>query len=167
MQKQISYPKLVSRLFAITLDFALLTPVSWPIANFVNKKLIVWQYKDFLISEGVNLNNGSEIVQALSVVAVQDPLRLFGVIIQTNIAPLIVAALYFICFWYYLGCTPGKYFIKMRIVDEKTHKKPKLSQLIIRFCGYALALVGIWFIAFDKRNRALHDRISGTIVIKS
>ncbi|CAN0568580.1 unnamed protein product, partial [Ectocarpus sp. 12 AP-2014] len=44
---------------------------------------------------------------------------------------------------------------------------PTTFQLIKRFLGYITALIGIWTILFSKKGLALHDKIAGTVVIKS
>ena len=75
-------------------------------------------------------------------------------------------AICFIGCWYRFGCTPIKYLMGMRIVDQDTLTKPKLSNLIWRFVGYGLFIIGIWWVIFTKRNQALHDKLGHTVVVK-
>ena len=79
----------------------------------------------------------------------------------------ILMGTYFVNFWKYLGATPGKLVMGMKIVDATTLERPTTYQLIKRFCGYLTALFGIWSILFTAHRQALHDKMSSTIVIKS
>jgi hypothetical protein len=74
---------------------------------------------------------------------------------------------YFITFWRKFGATPGKMFLRMKIVDADTLERPSLRNLTKRFLGYITAIIGIWSIVFSKRSMAIHDKIANTIVIKS
>lgn len=57
--------------------------------------------------------------------------------------------------------------MRMRIVNSEDYSAPTTFQLIKRFLGYITALIGIWTILFTKKGLALHDKIAGTIIIKS
>ncbi len=107
---------------------------------------------------------GSKKPELVQNVTASSVFTLFILMLIINFA---LAATYFIGFWVYLGATPGKMVMHMKIVDAVTLEKPSKWQLIKRFCGYVLVLVGIWFILFSKQRQALHDKIAGTAVIKS
>lgn len=72
-------------------------------------------------------------------------------------------------FWILWLATPGKLMMDCRIVDATTLGKAKPSQLFIRYLGYILSALplglGFLWIIFDKRNQALHDKLSHTLVI--
>jgi uncharacterized RDD family membrane protein YckC len=74
---------------------------------------------------------------------------------------------YFVFFWRKFGATPGKIIMRMRVVNAEDYSTPTTFQLIKRFLGYITALIGIWAILFSKKGLALHDKIAGTVVIKS
>lgn len=59
-----------------------------------------------------------------------------------------------------------KYMLGMKIVDAETGNNPKLVNLIWRFLGYSLFIIGIWFIIFTKKKQALHDKLGKTMVVK-
>jgi uncharacterized RDD family membrane protein YckC len=80
---------------------------------------------------------------------------------------LIAMTIYFILSWKLWGCTPAKYVMRMRVVDQKTFEKPTIYQLLLRFISYTLCIFGIWFIFFTKQKQALHDKIAGTVVISA
>ena len=74
-----------------------------------------------------------------------------------------------IIFWIYKSATPGKIALKLKIVDAKTGGKPTAGQLIGRYLGYYLSaipfLLGIIWVAFDKKKQGWHDKLAGTLVI--
>lgn len=161
MNKQIIYPKLIPRLFASCLDLFLLSMLTTPITTFMLSRLSLLFFKaniaDILIM-------GSRKPELLQHVTANGVFTLFILMLIIN---FVLVAAYFIGFWIYCGATPGKLIMHMKIVDAITLEKPSKWQLVKRFCGYALVLVGIWFILFSKQRQALHDKIAGTVVIKS
>jgi uncharacterized RDD family membrane protein YckC len=76
-----------------------------------------------------------------------------------------------ILFWIYRQATPGKMAIHARIVDEKTGGKPSTGQLIGRYLGYYVSalplLLGLIWVAFDPRKQGFHDKLAGTLVVRS
>ncbi len=81
------------------------------------------------------------------------------------VLPIIV-----ITFWIYYQATPGKMAVGAKIVDARTGGKPSNSQLIGRYFAYFVSILplmlGIFWIAFDKRKQGWHDKLAGTVVIK-
>ena len=82
-----------------------------------------------------------------------------------NILIIITMFLYFSLFPYYTGYTIGKYIMRICIVKINDYSKPSLMQNIIRTIMYPIGLFSMPFMQFTKNKRALHDRISNTIVI--
>ena len=83
----------------------------------------------------------------------------------------ILPAIAVIIFWVYKSATPGKMATKLTIVDAKTGEKPSTGQFIGRYLAYyvsmiPLFLVIIW-VGIDKRKQGWHDKLAGTVVIKS
>lgn len=72
--------------------------------------------------------------------------------------------------WLRFSATPGKMTLKLKIVDIKTSEPISFWQAIIRYVGYLLAvfclLIGIIWIAFDKRKQGWHDKLASTAVIR-
>ena len=83
----------------------------------------------------------------------------------------ILPAIAVILFWVYRQATPGKMLIGAKIVDEKTLGKPSTGQLIGRYFAYYLStivlLLGFIWVGFDARKQGWHDKLAGTLVIKS
>ncbi len=83
------------------------------------------------------------------------------------VAPAVAVVL----FWIARQATPGKMAISARIVDAKTGGKPTTGQLIGRYFGYFVAMiplfVGILWVAFDPRKQGWHDKLAGTVVVRT
>lgn len=73
-------------------------------------------------------------------------------------------------FWIKKQATPGKMLLSLKIVDEKTLGEPSIFQYIMRMFGYFLSCLpfglGLVNVALNKRKRAWHDFLAGTVVIK-
>lgn len=83
----------------------------------------------------------------------------------------ILPAIAVIIFWVYKSATPGKMATKLTIVDAKTGEKPSTGQFIGRYLGYYVSMIplflGIIWVGIDKRKQGWHDKLAGTVVIKS
>ena len=76
-----------------------------------------------------------------------------------------------ILFWIYKSATPGKIMLSVKIVDVKTGEKPSTKQFIIRYLGYYVSLMplglGFFWIIWDEKKQGWHDKMAGTVVIRS
>ncbi len=83
----------------------------------------------------------------------------------------ILPAIAVIIFWVYKSATPGKMATKLTIVDAKTGEKPSTGQFIGRYLAYYVSIIplflGIIWVGIDKRKQGWHDKLAGTVVIKS
>ncbi len=83
----------------------------------------------------------------------------------------VLPAIAVILFWIYRQATPGKFAISARIVDARTGEKPSTGQLLGRYAGYYVAMLpfmlGILWVAFDPRKQGWHDKLAGTVVVRS
>jgi|TARA_B110000261_G_C12938488_1_gene299431 uncharacterized RDD family membrane protein YckC len=120
-----------------------------------------------LLLTPLSLGSGSLLVDDLSNPgALQDALiaSLPGALLES----LIIAAL-FIGFWIYFAATPGKLLVHSYIVDAKTLKRAKTSQLVIRYLGYFVSMLtfglGFIWIGIDSRKQSLHDKLASTVVV--
>ena len=88
----------------------------------------------------------------------------FGIVIY--VLPVIAI----IAFWTFKSATPGKMILKLVIVDEKTGGTPTISQWVVRYVGYYVAMLpfflGLAWVGIDKRKQGLHDKLSRTVVVK-
>lgn len=87
--------------------------------------------------------------------------------ILTWVAPAIAA----IVFWMYKQATPGKMVLSVRIVDATTGSPPSAGQCVGRYLAYYVSIIplalGFIWVAFDKRRQGWHDKLAGTVVIRS
>jgi uncharacterized RDD family membrane protein YckC len=83
----------------------------------------------------------------------------------------VLPAIAVILFWSYKSATPGKMATKLTIVDAKTGAKPSTGQFIGRYLGYYVSMIplflGIIWVGIDKRKQGWHDKLAGTVVIRS
>jgi len=75
-----------------------------------------------------------------------------------------------VIFWRkWRGATPGKKYVKIKVVDAKTYKDIDNKQAITRSLGYIVSifafLIGFLMVGFRKDKRGLHDLLAGTVVI--
>lgn len=72
-------------------------------------------------------------------------------------------------FWLYRSATPGKIWLKAKIVDEDSLGKPQLWQWIVRYLGYYVSMlvlfIGFFWIAWDPRKQGFHDKLARTVVV--
>ena len=168
-QKQIIYPSFITRIFSTSLDMFLLSVVLTPIMNMISKWLFLYQFKDFVINQGINMNDHNAITKAFNS---REFIEYFtwesflSYFIPILIIQFALIATYFVYFWHKLGFTPGKFILGIRVVDEDKLTKPLILQAFKRFISCTLAIIGIWFIPFTTKKQALHDKLAGTIVIK-
>lgn len=83
----------------------------------------------------------------------------------------VAPAIAIIVFWIYRQATPGKMAIRARIVDAKTGGKPSTGQLVGRYFGYYLSIIplflGLIWVGIDERKQGFHDKLAGTVVVRS
>ncbi len=95
-----------------------------------------------------------------------DPAKLFT---PSDLVQGIVGLVFVLGFWFYLSTTPGKLLFRAYIVDAETLRRPTRRQFVIRYVGYYVCILtlmlGILWVAFDRRKQGLHDKMAGTVVI--
>lgn len=70
------------------------------------------------------------------------------------------------------GATPGKKFMKIKVVDAKTGTTPSIIGVILRevvgkFISAIVLFLGFIWIFFDKNKQGWHDKIANTLVVKA
>lgn len=83
----------------------------------------------------------------------------------------VLPAIAVIIFWIYRSATPGKMITRLTIVDAKTGGKPSAGQFIGRYLAYYVSMIplflGFIWVGIDKRKQGWHDKLAGTVVIRS
>lgn len=76
-----------------------------------------------------------------------------------------------IAFWLYRQATPGKMVLSLRVVDATTGGPLSVGQSIGRYLGYYVSTIplfmGLIWVALDRRKQGWHDKLAGTVVIRS
>lgn len=80
----------------------------------------------------------------------------------------LVGSAYAIGFWSATGSSPGKAWFYARIATEGSGAPPSIGRSAARFLALFVSAIplmaGFVWIAVDRRRRAWHDRIAGTVV---
>ena len=77
-----------------------------------------------------------------------------------------------IVLWRYRSATPGLMLMSAKIVDAATLAPATVGKLSLRAVVLLvmwllfIPLIGVIWIAFDKRKRGWHDMIAGTVVVR-
>lgn len=76
-----------------------------------------------------------------------------------------------IAFWLYKQATPGKMAVSCKVVDADTGGPLTVGQSIGRYAAYYLSILplglGFIWVAFDRRKQGWHDKLAGTVVIRT
>jgi len=85
----------------------------------------------------------------------------------TWVAPAVAV----VAFWLYRQATPGKMALSVRVVDATTGNTLTIGQCIGRYLGYFVSTIpfglGLIWVAFDPKKQGWHDKLAGTVVIRS
>ncbi len=88
-------------------------------------------------------------------------------VLTTNIFPILIV----IIFWVFKSATPGKMILNIKIIDEKTGNNMSTGQSILRYFSYFISMLplflGFFWAGFDAKKQAWHDKIAGTVCIKT
>ncbi len=88
-----------------------------------------------------------------------------------DVVGYVVPVVLTIWFWLRFLGTPGKMLCRLQVVDAQMLSTLTLKQCIIRFLGYLPAtlvlLIGLLWVAFDRRKQGWHDKLAGSVVIRA
>jgi uncharacterized RDD family membrane protein YckC len=83
----------------------------------------------------------------------------------------VLPAVAVIAFWIVKQATPGKMVVSTRIVDAESGEPAGAGQLVGRYLAYFVATIplglGILWVAFDKKKQGWHDKLAGTVVVRT
>lgn len=83
----------------------------------------------------------------------------------------VAPAIAVIAFWLYRQATPGKMVLSLRVVDADTGGTLSVGQSVGRYLAYYVSMIplllGFIWVAFDRRKQGWHDKLAGTVVIRS
>lgn len=140
-QEEYEYAGFWIRVGASLIDVTLLLMVTLPLTLMIYGSEAVWNSEEIILGPADFLINYS--------------LPFFATII----------------FWMYKSATPGKMILKLKILDEKTGNKLTIGQSIGRYLAYFPAmlvlLLGIFWVAWDKKKQGWHDKLAKTVVVRN
>lgn len=74
-------------------------------------------------------------------------------------------------FWTVYKATPGKIMMGCHVVNAKNGQKLGIGRSIVRYIGYIVSTIplclGLFWVGIDKRKQGWHDKIAGTVVIRT
>ena len=152
-----------SRMLASVIDMALLMLLLWP---------FLMQFSNML-SGPYNPQDIANVFTALPDLAVVKRRALESGVLKRYLfdstLQIVAMGLVIVPFWVKVGATPGKYLLRMRVVDSQTLKPISTMHAILRYACYASSILtlglGILWIGLNKKKQGFHDLLSGTRVI--
>jgi uncharacterized RDD family membrane protein YckC len=82
----------------------------------------------------------------------------------------LIDLVYFVGFWAWRGQSPGMIPFNMRVVLADDGGKVDVVRALLRYVGliisFVVLLLGVIWIAFDRRKQGWHDKIAGTVVVR-
>ncbi|EDI1751953.1 RDD family protein [Salmonella enterica] len=83
----------------------------------------------------------------------------------------IVPAILTVILWRGFQATPGKMALRLRVLDAESGCPASTGQYIGRYLGYFVSIIpaglGLLWVAFDRRKQGWHDKLAGTVVVRS
>lgn len=87
-----------------------------------------------------------------------------------NAVGLLIDLIYFVGFWAWRGQSPGMIPFNMRVVMADDGGKVDIVRCLLRYVGllisFAILLLGVIWVGFDRRKQGWHDKIAGTVVVR-
>jgi uncharacterized RDD family membrane protein YckC len=86
---------------------------------------------------------------------------------------LVLPLLAMILLWRYRAATPGLMLLSAKIVDAETLVPATVGKLTLRavvlllMWMFVISLIGVLWIAFDRRKQGWHDKAAGTVVVRA
>ena len=100
-----------------------------------------------------------------------DPTRSFIAGPADFLISYVFPAVAVVLFWMYKQATPGKMAVAARVVDAETGNALTVGQAIGRYLAYFVSTIplglGLIWVAFDPKKQGWHDKLAGTVVIRS
>lgn len=143
-------------MFILLLPYPLLTEFAPGIAKYI--------YGDPEAVPMLHLVPGQPITNEMLLEALKD-----AMITPQSITSSLILLLLALVFWEKKAATPGKMILRQLIVDADTGAPINSRQSFIRMFGYFVSTIplglGFLWVAMNKRRRAWHDYMAGTVVV--
>lgn len=150
-----TYAGFVTRAAAFILDIIFIS---------ITVGVVNWFVRALLGFVGVNLSFCPPITGATFLRGLLCQIAAWTMLIFTISFPFI----YWIFFWTLSGQTPGKFFLRLRVIPEGGGRIT-LLRAVLRLIGYWASILTLGYgflkVLVEDRRRGMHDRIAGTCVI--
>jgi uncharacterized RDD family membrane protein YckC len=174
-EKQITYGGVNDRMFASTLDLAIL----YLVVSFFTRIVfeIIYpggsEYEKLMtqiVTDYPSLQGHLDQIFALAVGKYPERMHLvYNQMAFLAAFQFILLGFYFVPMTKIYGATFGKKIVGLKVVDNITGKEITYSQSVIRYIGYVPSALfvgfGIFSAAFNRKKRAWHDYAADTVVI--
>ena len=123
---------------------------------------------DALVIDVVSLAVAGVVALALSLFHLPHSVR--DVLVAVGAALAVVWSIaYFATFWSSTGQTPGNRLMRIRVLKADGLSPVSLRRALFRVAALVLSALllclGFLLVLVDRRRRALHDRLAGTVVV--
>lgn len=185
---EIIYGTLNDRVFANAVDTGIIIMLFFKVFYWISQ---------FVDDTGSNQLMNNAILQGAS----QDQLTriatdtdFFGNLFQSYALQLSFIGMIVVALWHYSATSPGKWLMRLRVVNEADGIPIKAGQAVLRYVsyfaspmlgltimlfllpiigagigtlvGFVIALAGFFWVGWDDKKQGWHDKIAGTAVIK-
>ena len=150
------------RLFAGTIDAAIVMTVLWPAFVDISQKIYGASDPHNIITRARQMpaEQGAQFVMQSGVVEKW---------LEVSLIQIVVMGLIVVISWWRFQTTPGKWLLGLRLVDSKSFGNVTVGQSIRRYLGYMVSLppmlIGLAWLSLDKKKQAWHDKMAGTLVV--
>ena len=163
------YASFERRLIAATIDLIMVMAISAYFVDIINSLVHDPTQLSNLVMEVDDIRHGKkDYSDFYNIVMSKDFLYNF-VIVQS--IHLFVISIITLLFWIKYQTTPGKMFLSCKIMSNNDVEKPSSRVMLIRLIAAIFSSIifgiGFFFILFSKRRQAMHDKVAGTIVVRS
>lgn len=162
-----AYAGFNARVLASMLDTVILPPLAYPFLWLLEKLLGYDEYRKLFRQElqyyGPKISL-AEIAQILDTHSLWLPLAMGQLIL-----PMLCLAIIALLFWNKMAATPGKYLLRLTIIDARSGEHPGMLQYTVRMLGYLISALplglGFFWIGLDRRKQGWHDKLARTFVM--
>lgn len=172
-KKQILYPSFLSRLISLMIDFIIINIISYPLIEYIKFYSFKKYFGEFAENQGLKIETAEDVktvVSEYSAYIIQNDITTYAepikYVLWFNFASFVVSAIYFAIFWSRYGFTPGKYALEHRVLNYETGERLSFFAALMRFICYIFFPISIFFALMRKDGRAIHDLVSGSVIIK-